>query len=76
MRFASHGDRDLEVYSVEAGSPAAKAGIKAGDKVLEINGTALSALADDARRAATRTSPLKLKLETEGATREVVVVFP
>jgi predicted aspartyl protease len=76
MRFASHGDGDLEVYSVEPGSPAAKAGIKAGDKVLEINGTALSALADDARRTATRTSPLKLKLESEGVTREVVVVFP
>lgn len=76
MRFASHGDGDLEVFSVEPGSPAAKAGVQAGDKVLEINGTALSALADDARRAATRVSPLMLKLESGGVTREVTVVFP
>ena len=76
MRFASHGDGDLEVFSVEPGSPAAKAGIQAGDRVLAINGTALSALTDDARRAATRISPLKLKLESAGVTREVTVVFP
>jgi S1-C subfamily serine protease len=75
MRFASHGDGDLEVYSVEAGSAGEKAGITAGEKVLEINGAALSALGDDARRTAMHTSPLRLKLEKDGKAREVIVTF-
>jgi predicted aspartyl protease len=74
MRFASHGEGDLEVYSVEPGSPGEKAGIVAGEKVLEVNGVALAAMGDGLR-AAMRTSPLKLKLEKDGKTREVVVTF-
>lgn len=44
--------------------------------MVEINGVAVAAVPDEARRAAMRTSPLKLKVDRAGAARDVVVVFP
>jgi len=77
LRFAGHpGSSDLEVYDVAPGSPAAKAGVTAGEKLLEINGASVASLSDDQRRAAFRASPLKLKLAKDGVEHEVTIVFP
>jgi hypothetical protein len=76
VRFASHGEGNLEVYDVAPGSPAAKAGVTAGETVLEINGIAIGQMTDDARRAALHTSPVRLKLEKDTKIREVTIVFP
>jgi len=77
LRFGSHGGPgDLFVYDVAADSPAAKAGVTPGEKVLEVNGTPIASMPEDQVRAAMRTSPLKLKLLKDATTHEVTIVFP
>ena len=77
IRFAGHpGSADLAVYDVAPGSAAARVGVTAGEKVLEINGASVANLSEDQRRAALRSSPLKLKLEKDGVPHEVTIVFP
>lgn len=77
IKFGSHGGPgDLFVYDVAPDSPAAKAGVTAGETVLEVNGTKIDAMPEDQVRAAMRISPLKLKLSKDGSTHEVTIVFP
>jgi predicted aspartyl protease len=77
LRFGSHGGPgDLFVYDVAPDSPAAKAGVTAGEKVLEVNGTPFASMPEDQVKSAMRTSPLKLKLMKDGAAHEVTIVFP
>ena len=77
LRFGSHGGpSDLFVYDVAADSPAAKAGVTPGEKVLEVNGTPIASMAEDQVKGAMRTSPLKLKLLKDGTAHEVTIVFP
>ncbi len=75
LKFAAHGAGDLEVFAVEPGSPAAKLGVTAGEKVLAVNGVPFASLPEDAIRAALHVSPLKLKLEKDGVAHEVTIAF-
>jgi regulator of sigma E protease len=62
-----------EVKSVEANSPAAKAGLKAGDYIFEVNGRALESFGDIANAlVAAQGSPVKLSASrVKGGEREI-----
>jgi len=65
------GFREVEglvVSKVEAGGPAAKAGVRVGDRILKVNGLAVNTV-DDAQRSiygATVGDPLRLVIERRG----------
>ncbi len=65
------------VRAVVPGSPAEKAGIKAGDRILSVAGKPVAALGDLHKAAAGREpgAPLGLKVERGGKEREMKVVF-
>jgi serine protease DegQ len=64
---AAPGDAGgLIVASVEAGSPAARAGLRAGDRLGEVDGTAVSDLAGLAQRLRRDRRPLTLAVERAG----------
>jgi pimeloyl-ACP methyl ester carboxylesterase len=70
---APEGNPWAEIRSVEPRSPAARARLKAGDRIVEINGVPASSANsyDDARRATRGGVPVRLKVEREGKQRDV-----
>jgi hypothetical protein len=72
VQFHGLDGSPLEVAGVDLGSPAAKAGLQPGDRIVSMNGRAIEEMTADDRLHALRASPLKLgikrgdtKLETE-----------
>ena len=61
----------LDVAGVDSGSPAAAAGVRAGDRVVAFNGKPLAGLESAARIAALQGTPLVLTVRRDGATREI-----
>jgi len=72
------GDAFL-VVDVTAGGPAAEAGIKAGDRILKVDGLDASKMGLSVIRTKFRTDPagtkIKLTVESGGAVREVTLVL-
>lgn len=62
------GAQSLEVMEVAPGFAAARSGLQAGDRIVSVNGAAVSTLTPDAFSAAMRASPLTLEV-TRGAER-------
>jgi C-terminal processing protease CtpA/Prc len=60
------GEASLTVGGVEPNSIAAQAGVRAGDRILSLNGTAVSQIAPDALGAYMRASPLTLVVDRAG----------
>lgn len=54
------------VQQVMAGMPAAKCGLKAGDEIIQMNGTPVRDLTEDQRRAAFGKSPVALVVRRDG----------
>lgn len=64
------GSAGLQVFAVEGGSPAAAAGLRAGDTVRSVNGSAVTSLQALAR-ALDRSGTLRLSVERNGETVRV-----
>jgi len=65
-----HSDGLLEVAGTDPDSIAARAGLQAGDKIVEINGRKLEDLDHDKVAAMLRASPLTLKVDRAGKSLE------
>jgi hypothetical protein len=66
IAFEAMGTTPLEVRGVDPGSPAAKAGLKAGDRIVMMNGRPVADLDSDQRASLFRASPLTLVVERDG----------
>jgi predicted metalloprotease with PDZ domain len=75
----SEDGKSFEVFDVVAGGPAAKAGIKAGDHILAVDGESVESLDPPSLRMeiANRVSrkQLRLKMNAEGNLRNVTVML-
>ncbi len=69
------GEEFLEVLMVSPGLVAEEAGVQVGDRILTVNGTAVSALAREEFMAAMRGSPLTLVIDREGETLTFVLAL-
>ncbi len=78
MWFGLAGDR-FEVIDIIAGGPAAEAGLRVGDQILEIDGTSVGRLDLPAVRLRFKNDPpqkrVRLVLNRDGQRREVVLVL-
>lgn len=72
---ASNPD-DVKIDSVEPGSIAEKAGLKAGDRILAINGTPMSEIPQEKLRPSLAGKQVKFKVEREGKTLDLVIERP
>ncbi len=70
MQFRGISGDELIVIGVDAGSPAELGGLAPGDRILEMNGAAVSMMSQDERIAALRASPLALRVDREGKVSE------
>ena len=61
------------ITHVVADSPADKAGIAAGDVVLEMNGSSIASSEEMRQRVISDPSPLRLRVERQGRIRDVIV---
>ena len=61
----------VRILVVDAGSPAEKAGLRAGDLIVRMNGHAVEDVTLDERMDALKTSPLAVGVQREGATVDV-----
>ena len=66
IRFHDFAGSPLDVAGVDEGGPAWTAGLRAGDRIVEINSQAVSALDRGDRISALRTSPLRLRVTRAG----------
>jgi membrane-associated protease RseP (regulator of RpoE activity) len=69
-------DDSLTVKAVEPESPAAKAGLKEGDRIIAINDTPIEKLSPDERMTAFKKSPLSLRIEREGKPLTMTLHLP
>lgn len=63
IQFRSPDATPLEVSGVIPGRPAEKAGLRPGDRIVEINGRAAAGMSADERSQALRESPLRLVVQ-------------
>jgi len=75
MRLAIADGEAMSVYDVAPDSPAARAGVTAGEEVVAINGKPAMSYDDDARRAALHASPVTLTLKKDGKSHDVTITF-
>lgn len=66
-------DSGLLIAGIDPDSPAQRAGLKAGDKILAINGSPLDTLSETEQLSAFRESPLRLRVSRGGATQEITL---
>ncbi len=71
VQFAALGDDPMAVRVVDAGSPAEKAGLRAGDRIVSINGHSVAELDLVARVDALRNSPLRVSVKRGRDTMDV-----
>ena len=71
MRFRGSMDADLVVAGVDPGSPAEIGGVRAGDRVLALNGKAVAQLGMSERIEALRGSPLRMSVKRDGEKHEL-----
>ena len=69
--FPGIAGESLEVMGCEPGSPAEKAGLLAGDRVVAMNGTPLAELDEAARMERLRAPTITLTIERDGASKEI-----
>ena len=74
MRWTIADGEAMSVYDVAPDSPAAQAGVTAGEEVVAINGKPAMSY-DDARRAALHASPVTLTLRKDGKSHDVTITF-
>jgi len=75
MRFAIADGEAMSVYDVAPDSPAAQAGVTAGEEVVAINGKPAMSYDDDARRAALHASPVTPTLKQDCKAHDVTITF-
>lgn len=76
--WANLGGQGYEVVDVPEGGPAARAGLRAGDRIVGVNGAPASAMPLAEFRALLRSRPgtrVKLTVESGGQRRDVVLVL-
>jgi hypothetical protein len=73
IRLAGVGGDTLDVLGVDEGASAAAGGLRAGDRILALNGRPVKELSDSERVAALRGSPLRLLVERAGQERELTL---
>jgi hypothetical protein len=71
IRFAAPDANPLEVADVVAGLPAERGGLRAGDRIVTINGRSTSEMSPEERSAAMKQSPLRLTVARGEETVEV-----
>lgn len=71
IRLVPGSPNEIRLMGVEPGSPAESAGLRAGDIIFEINGTACSELSETQRAALFRTSPITVTLRRSGETLKI-----
>lgn len=76
MQLSDLAGNPPEVLVVDAGSPAELAGVQKGDRIVQLNGRAVSELSLKDRVAAVKASPLKVTLLRGAASQEVTLTFP
>ena len=74
--FGAESDQGVLVSSVEDGSPAAEAGLRAGDVVVAIDGRTVDAPADLRRRPPSAGSSITLTIIRDRAEQEIAVEVP
>lgn len=77
--WLNRGDGFFEVVDVIAGGPAEEAGVRAGNRVVAVDGVAAAGIALPDLRLRLRTDPpgtrVRLRLLSDGAEREVTVIL-
>jgi C-terminal processing protease CtpA/Prc len=77
--WLNRGDGFFEVIDVIAGGPAEEAGVRAGNRVVAVDGVAAAGIALPDLRLRLRTDPpgtrVRLRLLSDGAEREVTVIL-
>lgn len=71
LRLIPGDDGSLRVDGADPGSPAEKAGMRAGDLILGINGTPIGKMDPEQRAVLMRTSPVTLQIERDGKPMDV-----
>ncbi|MFO0873494.1 MAG: PDZ domain-containing protein, partial [Phycisphaerales bacterium] len=74
-QFKIGDEKGVAIVEVQPGSPAAKAGLEAGDLVLAVGGTAVESPEDfiKAVKATSKDEPLRLRVKSGGMTRFMLV---
>ncbi len=75
VQFTEFMGSPMVVAGADAGSIADRAGVRAGDKILRLNGKAVAEMPEAERIAAMRGSPLVLTIEREGKPVEIRMSF-
>lgn len=71
MRLVGLDQIPLKVAAVDMGSPAEKSGVRAGDLIVEMNGTPVEKMSAEERIQKLKSSPLVLALKRDGKAIEI-----
>jgi predicted aspartyl protease len=76
IRMAPGEKAEANVAGVDAGSPAEKGGLLAGDRIVTVNGKAIETVPFETRREMFRQSPLILGVVRDGKNMELTLTLP
>ena len=75
LKFEKIGGTPLTLSGVASPSVAARAGLRQGDEILELNGAPAGSLSEELRVKALQGSPLRIKLKRGAETIQVTLAF-